>query len=210
MRFFALGEIADEIDAFSLWRDELPFVFLNTGRSAERSRFDSAHELGHLILHRQGSPEGRLAEDEANAFAAAFLMPERGLRGSLPGMITLPVLLKLKRNWGVSAMAMAFRLNKIGVLSDWHNRTLCIKLAKLGYRSSEPNGASRETSAILEKVTAALRAEGLGISQIADELQLPVGEVQNLLRGLVPVALQGGQAEANTRPKGQARLRVVK
>lgn len=48
--------VADEIDAFSLWRDDRPYIFLNTSKSAERSRFDAAHELGHLVLHRQGTP----------------------------------------------------------------------------------------------------------------------------------------------------------
>ena len=39
------------MDAFSLIRDDRPFAFLNTDRSAERQRFDAAHELGHLLLH---------------------------------------------------------------------------------------------------------------------------------------------------------------
>lgn len=209
MRFFALGDIADEIDAFSLWRDDRPYIFLNTSKSAERSRFDAAHELGHLVLHRQGSPEGRQAEEEANAFGSAFLLPERGLRGSLPGMITLPLLLKLKRHWGVSAFAMAYRLNRIGVLSDWHYRSLCIELAKRGFRSSEPDGGPRETSAVLDKITTLLRARGMGLSQLADELSLPVEELNGLMLGLTALALEGGRAKSQT-PAPPNRLRVVK
>lgn len=209
VRFFALGDIADEIDAFSLWRDDRPYIFLNTSKSAERSRFDAAHELGHLVLHRQGSPEGRQAEEEANAFGSAFLLPERGLRGSLPGMITLPILLKLKRHWGVSAFAMAYRLNRIGVLSDWHYRSLCIELAKKGFRSNEPDGGPRETSAVLDKVTTLLRARGIGLAQLAAELSLPVGEVNGLVFGLTAVALEGGGAHSNS-PRAPTKLRVVK
>jgi Zn-dependent peptidase ImmA (M78 family)/DNA-binding XRE family transcriptional regulator len=208
VRFFALGDIADEIDAFSLWRNDRPFIFLNTSKSAERSRFDTAHEFGHLILHRQGSPEGRLAEEEANAFASAFLLPERGLRGSLPGMITLPDLLKLKRHWGVSAFAMAYRLNKIGALSDWTYRNICIELAKKGYRSSEPDGGRRETSAILDKVTAMLREQDMGLLQLAEELALPISELNGLLMGLTTVGLVGG-AEVSS-PRAKPHLRVVK
>ncbi len=209
VRFFALGDIADEIDAFSMWRDDRPFVFLNTSKSAERSRFDTAHELGHLVLHRQGSPEGRQAEEEANAFASAFLLPERGLKGSLPGMITLPMLMKLKRHWGVSAFAMAYRLNRIGALTEWHYRNLCIELAKKGYRSSEPDGGPRETSAVLDKITAMLRERGVGLAQLAAELDLPVEELNGLMLGLTTVVLEGGHGGESSQRPG-ARLRVVK
>ena len=47
----------------------------DTNKTAEHSRFDAAHELGHLVLHRHGPPRGIEAERQANAFASAFLMP---------------------------------------------------------------------------------------------------------------------------------------
>ena len=50
-------------------------VFLNTYKSTEHSRFDASHELGHLVLHKHGPPQGREAEKQANTFASAFLMP---------------------------------------------------------------------------------------------------------------------------------------
>ena len=49
---FALAEDCRELDAFSFWRWERPFVMLNTIKSAERGRLDAAHELAHLVLHR--------------------------------------------------------------------------------------------------------------------------------------------------------------
>src|SRR5439155_26408451 len=33
-------------------------VFLNTGKSSERRRFDAAHELGHLVVHKHAAPGG--------------------------------------------------------------------------------------------------------------------------------------------------------
>lgn len=48
------------------------FYFLNTSRTAERCRFDLAHELGHLVMHKHGIIEGIHVEQEANAFASAF------------------------------------------------------------------------------------------------------------------------------------------
>jgi len=209
VRIYALGDIAIEVDAFSMWRNEFPFIFLNTSKSAERSRFDCGHELGHLILHRQGSPEGRKAEDEANAFASAFLMPQRGLEGSLPALVTLPALLKLKSHWGVSAFAMAYRLNRIEALSDWHYRTMCIELAKLGYRKSEPDGSMRETSAVLEQVTNELRKHGQGIYGLAEELALSQREINGLMVGLTKVALDGGNQQP-TKSRRPPTLKVVK
>lgn len=120
-------------------------------------------------------------------------------------MITLPLLLKLKRHWGVSAFAMAYRMNRIGVLSDWHYRSLCIELAKRGFRSSEPDGGPRETSAVLDKITTLLRAHGMGLSQLADELSLPVEELNGLMLGLTAPALEGGRAKSQT-PRVPSRL----
>jgi Zn-dependent peptidase ImmA (M78 family) len=53
-----------KVNAYALWKDEKPFVFLNTFKSTESSRFDAAHELGHLVLHQDGSVTGREAEDQ--------------------------------------------------------------------------------------------------------------------------------------------------
>jgi len=75
VRVFSLAENTKNVDAFSCWRNDEPYVFLNTFKSTERSRFDAAHELGHLVLHKHGPPQGREAEKQPNHFASAFLMP---------------------------------------------------------------------------------------------------------------------------------------
>lgn len=210
VRIFALGDIASEIDAFSIWHGNTPYVFVNTTKTAERGRFDLAHELGHLILHRHGSPEGRLAEDEANAFASAFLMPMGSLTATMPTLLTLPRLMSLKRHWGVSAMAMAYRLNRIGCLSEWHYRSLYVELAKLGYRVGEPDGRPRETSALLEKVLTMLRQQGIGLAQLAAEVSFGSREIEGLLRGLTPVGIEGEGGRAQAATRAGSYLSVVK
>src|SRR4029077_3081434 len=117
VRVFSLSLDAAEVDAFSMWRQRTPFVFLNTKKSAEHSRFDAAHELGHLVLHRHGSPQGREAEREANAFASAFLMPRATVLANMPRLATVDRLIKLKKYWAVSVAALAYRLHAVGVLS---------------------------------------------------------------------------------------------
>jgi Zn-dependent peptidase ImmA (M78 family) len=209
IRIFSLGEMAEEIDAFSLWRNDLPFIFLNTSKSGERGRYDAAHELGHLVLHRRFAAEGRQTEDEANSFAAAFLMPERGVVASFRGLPTMLELLKVKRHWGVSALAMAFRLSKLSRISDWHYKTLCIDLAAKGYRRGEPDGLPRERSRILERVFDLLRSKRVSKTDVCHQLELYPNELDGLVFGLATIALEGGRIGGQT-PSQARRLRLVK
>jgi IrrE N-terminal-like domain len=70
----ALAENTKTVDAFSFWRRERPFIFLNLMKTPERSRLDAAHELAHLVLDRHGGPQGRRAEEEAKRFCV--LLPD--------------------------------------------------------------------------------------------------------------------------------------
>ena len=43
----------EKIDAFSFWNGNRPFIFMASDKeSVARHRYDLAHELGHLILHK--------------------------------------------------------------------------------------------------------------------------------------------------------------
>jgi len=52
VRIFSLPGEDRDVDAFSFWHGGRPYIFINPDKSAERLRFDLAHELGHLILHK--------------------------------------------------------------------------------------------------------------------------------------------------------------
>lgn len=185
VRVFSLAEEGDEVDAFSFWDGERPFIFLNTMKSSERSRFDAAHELGHLVLHRHGSLGGRAAEQEADRFASAFLMPESSILSSGPWFPTLERLIKAKRGWNVAVSALAYRLHSLRLISDWHYRMLCIEIQQSGYRTTEPESAPREMSLVFEKMFAKLREEGKTKAAIAEDLNWPVSELMALVFGLV-------------------------
>lgn len=209
IRVFSMFEDTAEVDAFSLWRGTTPFVFLNTMKSAERSRFDAAHELGHLVLHRHaGAPQGREAEHEANRFASAFLMPRGSVFAVAPVFPNLDRLIELKRQWIVSVSAIAYRLHALGLLTDWHYTRLCIEIAERGYRTKEPQPATREMSQILPKVFAAFRQEGTTLSDIAAALQIEPEEIDKLVFQLMLVGLQGG-ASTGTGSSRRASLRVI-
>ena len=134
VRVFSLVEETRSVDAFSVWRSNKPYVFLNTMKTAEHSRFDAAHELGHLILHKHGGPKGRTAEDEANRFASSFLMPSADVRARMPIVYGLDHIIREKVRWKVSAAALTYRLRQLRLTSEWENRQLCIQIARNGYR----------------------------------------------------------------------------
>ncbi|MEL6300488.1 MAG: XRE family transcriptional regulator [Pseudomonadota bacterium] len=185
-RVFSLNERTAAVDAFSFWRDDVPYVFLNTFKTAEHSVFDAAHELGHLVLHKHGGTHlSRDAEREADAFASAFLMPADDVRSRVPGRLSTDIILRAKKRWRVSAMAMAYRLHKLGLLTDWQYKSTCIELGRRGYRKSEPDGIEREQSRVWKMVFTQLWKEKTTKQQIADELGLPLDELEGVFWGLV-------------------------
>ncbi|MFT4048355.1 MAG: XRE family transcriptional regulator [Solirubrobacterales bacterium] len=211
VRVFTLSEKCVEVDAYSCWVDDEAFVFLNTQKSGERSRMDAAHELGHLVMHRlRESPQGRDAEREAKAFASAFLMPRDDVISVMQDYPTpdLDELVRLKLRWQVSVAALVYRLNRLGLLTEWHNRNLWIAMSAAEMRSREPEEISRETSQVLRKVFEALRADGTGIGDLARQLMVPTDELSSLLVGLVLVPVSGTGA-SGTSQGTSPRLRLV-
>lgn len=184
VRVFSLAEDCQKVDAFSFWDGDTPFVILNQFKSVERSRFDAAHELAHLVLHRHGEQnKGREAELEADRFASAFLMPEGSIAEKVrpSSAAKLDDLIKLKKFWNVSLMAMIRRLYDLNYLTDWQYRQLTITASQKGFRTSEPMALeSREQSQIFQKVFSALKNKGISRTDIASEMSLPADEIGNL------------------------------
>lgn len=186
IRVFSLVEDTADVDAFTCTRDGVPFVFLNTMKSAERSRLDAAHELAHLCLHRRHTTVGsRQAERDAQRFAAAFLMPKGSMLASAPRSARIEHLIRAKKRWKVSLTSYVVRMHELGLLSEWQYRTTFIELGKRGYRSNEPDPIPGETSQLLNKVFSMLRDQGLSKSDVATALNVPVEELNKMIFGLV-------------------------
>jgi Zn-dependent peptidase ImmA (M78 family)/DNA-binding XRE family transcriptional regulator len=189
IRLLSLSEQTANVDAYSFWKGDRPYVFLNQAKSAERSIFDSAHELAHLVLHHHAGARGEKgSEMQADAFASAFLMPEADVKNQIARVYAPSQIIQAKRRWRVSAMALSYRLHSLGLLSDWNYRSICIDLGNMGYRREEPSGVERETSTVLAKVLSALWTKRLTKSTIADDLGVPLEEVEALIFGLTGVA----------------------
>lgn len=208
-RIFSAGGPLKAIDAYSFRDGETPVIFLNVHKTAERLRFDLAHELGHLLLHG-GSlnfENGKQKEQEANDFASAFLMPNQDVLGSVRRGLLLEDILRLKGRWGVSAMALTMRANRLGLISDWVYRTLAQQLAAAGFRRSEPGSALvPESSSLLTQLMNDLRSRDEGFLELARVLDVRAQDVRDLMLGLVTFAMS---SEQTIKARSTADLRVI-
>lgn len=198
IRVFSLSMETKDVDAFCTWYEDCPFIFLNTQKSAERSRFDAAHELGHLIRDKYSmthlSNESTDDPDEprdnieknANRFASAFLMPENALRKYQHIQPTLANLMVIKKEFGVSLVALAYRMRQLNMISEWiYVHVLCKQFNQLGYRSNEPEPMEREVSSLLKKILSVLKEENIKIDEIAKQLNLSAKDIGDLTFQLV-------------------------
>lgn len=208
IRVYSLAHQAGDMDAVSVWVGTVPFVFLNTLSTAERSRYDAAHELAHLVLHRHGAPSGQSAEHEANRFAGAFLMPRADVLANAPRKTTLAAVVAAKARWGVSALALVYRMHELELISDWHYRQLCIRLRKQ-FGKSEPREMPRETSQILNKVFSAVRRSGGSVAGIARDLALPRDKITELVFSLTMLMPLTGGGNSTSGRSGRPDLTVV-
>lgn len=139
----SLGDEA--LDAFSQWSavDRLPYIVLGSGKTAMRSRFDAAHELAHLLLHKAAPPKGlrtppvhKMLEAQAFRFAAAFLMPASTFLAEVwaPTLETFRV---LKERWKVSIGAMIRRCHGLGFIDENQYRRLWMNYYQRGYREKD-------------------------------------------------------------------------
>jgi len=124
-----------KIDAVSRWAPAMPpLFFVNSDSSMDRCRYTLAHELGHTVMHRTLNPE---IEEQADRFAAEFLMPERDIKADLTNL-DFSKLPQLKKYWRVSMAALLKRALDIGAITKSRSTFLWRQLSAAGYRTHEP------------------------------------------------------------------------
>lgn len=121
--------MANNEDAYSIWSNtNRPFIILGIGKTAVRRNFDLAHELGHLLLHRNidfsslSKDEFLEKESEANNFASYFLLPKEEFCRDMTNLVGKRVsnpdnYIDLKRKYSVSIQALEYRAFKLGLIS---------------------------------------------------------------------------------------------
>lgn len=135
----------ENVEAFSFWNGPRPFIFMASEKEAGvRSRFDLAHELGHLVMHRhieQSEIQDRATlkeiERQADRFAGAFLLP----RHSFPNEVFSPRLdafVDLKRRWKASVQAMIYRCADLGIFDEGQILNLRKQVSFRRWRTKEP------------------------------------------------------------------------
>lgn len=166
IRVFQLPTEIHEVDALSFFDEEngCPIIFLNTFKSAERVRFDCAHELGHIMMHIYykkitKNRNYKSLEKEANLFASEFLMPEEAFRASCPRYLSLENMMSIKKIWRTSLKAVAYKAHKLGLISEWSYRTISSQINTLGYHINEPEETHRDESVMLPKIMKLLTSQ---------------------------------------------------
>jgi Zn-dependent peptidase ImmA (M78 family)/transcriptional regulator with XRE-family HTH domain len=146
--------------------DTPPCIFVNRNAPADRMRFSLAHELGHLVMHRLPSVD---MEQEANAFASAFLAPAADIRPYFSrSRIDLALLANLKPEWRMAMAALLYRAKQLGFVNDNQARYLWqqFNIHKIRLREPPELDFPAERPTLMPKLVA-LHLEQLGYS-VAD------------------------------------------
>lgn len=186
------------VDAFSWWSDAHAFIALNPvpldgsdeltnpdgPRNAYRERFNTAHELGHLLLHRDVAEDGvgtREVEGEAHRFAAAFLVPASQWRACAPRSVDWRDYRELAHRWGVSASMLLRRSRDLGILDEQRYQGAMIRMsAEIGRREEGLHLPIRgaERPARLEAHLSTLAGQGdVSMADLAARMGLNVDDL---------------------------------
>jgi Zn-dependent peptidase ImmA (M78 family)/transcriptional regulator with XRE-family HTH domain len=191
---------SNRMDAFSRWLGDRPVILLwaHKGDSA-RSRFDAAHELGHLAMHGEPEPANQILERQAHAFAAAFLMPAEQVEGELPRRAPREndwdALFGLRRRWGVSIASLFYRGRELGTLSEAGFRRAMVRLSARGLRRGEGDEETPEQPCLLEQAIQALLAHrAWRLEDVAHELRFSERQLRSVLGDTAPSTVPAAQA----------------
>jgi Zn-dependent peptidase ImmA (M78 family)/transcriptional regulator with XRE-family HTH domain len=189
------------VSAFSFWEGGRPFIFLGADKeSAARSRFDAAHELAHICLHRGVETQDLeldldKVESEADRFASAFY--------SLEIFSTrLGAFVELKRRWRVSIAAQIFRCLDLSILSEMQALNLRKQLSAHHWRKHEPldDVLPIEKPRVMEKALRLLLDHNVRtVSEILDGIRLSRSTVEALLATTLPSSAEAQMAEIEPR-----------
>jgi Zn-dependent peptidase ImmA (M78 family) len=190
-----------KLDAFSRWFGDRPLVVLWADKSDKaRSRFDAAHELGHLVMHSDAEPLSVEQERQANMFASAFHMPAVDIASDLirnaPTLTTWPEVLRRRAHWGVSAKAFLYRSRELGALQEAAFRRAMQNYNRHNLRDRDGRALGDPEAPIL--LARAAEAIGADVSALADRGALPESFIVEVL-GTAPVEERVSDIHPNVR-----------
>lgn len=180
-----LSEI-DAVDAFSVVVLDRPIIVTTPRRTENvfKHRFSVAHEIGHLLLHREVIEPTTAIEREADAFAVAFLTPASAMDAALPQRLDLAALDRLGRTWGVSSTSLIRRMVERGRTTESSARRAYQRLNAVYDARADPAGAyPGEVPTLLKKAAELAGDHGAPIPVLAEALKVSPALVRDLLGG---------------------------
>ena len=114
----------EDVDGFSCWQDGRPMIFIISQTSAARERLNLAHEVLHLIAHRDVAVDSvedktalKVRESQAFAFGGALLAP-RSTYGREVISFSISHFTQLKRRWGLAIAGQGKRCVSLGIMDE--------------------------------------------------------------------------------------------
>ena len=199
----------DKIDEVVHWiAPDPPIILVNSSAPADRTRFSLAHALGHLVMHRDITPYPEI-EAEADEFAAAFLMPEKDILGSL-APVTIQHLLELKQVWRVSMATLIRRARDLGVTTQRRYTSLFQQLSRLGYRKREPRPIDHESPRLVKMLVDSHRTQlNFSDEELAKLLMLNLNDYHDWYAPgkIIPFPLEKA-AQVETEDRSMTQMRI--
>jgi Zn-dependent peptidase ImmA (M78 family)/DNA-binding XRE family transcriptional regulator len=173
----------EKVDAFCVDFPDRPVVALGADKGLrDRSRFDAAHELGHLIMHDTAQVGDKTIERQAHEFAAAFLMPADDIRNELPDRADWPKFIRLKAKWHVSIAALLVRAKTLNVMDEHSYAQAWKTLSVRGWRKREPGDiGTPESPVLLQRALNVIATTGLSFDDLIKRTGLPGDDVRAIL-----------------------------
>lgn len=115
-----------------------PFAVSRTGIAIDRIRINLLHEVGHAYLAME---DEKASEKAATRFAASLLFPKDRVfeeLGRKRNSVTIDELLVVKKRYGLSMQAIAYRLKDLEVISESYFVLLFRYFSSMDFRKEEP------------------------------------------------------------------------
>lgn len=188
-----------------------PCILINASHRPSRISYTAAHEYGHILLDKE--LRKRICDDDkdlvdvrADVFAAAFLMPAKGVEEFLSNLgkdkpakklLEASDIIAMRRHLGVSYQALLFRLMNLGWLSGKERdalESMSPHLNQLEQILYEEQETDFEHQYALKKgflperyqylALEAYRRDKISIGKLAELLRKNLYEVRDLLKAL--------------------------
>jgi len=194
---------SDKQDGFTFYSRPLKrhFVGVNADTAtACRGRLDAAHELAHIVLHRNVTPSEasdvvnhKLLEQQAFHFAGAILFPREAFYREVE-YVSLSYFCELKNRWKMSIAAMIMRAADLGLIDSEAKRALFTGMVQRNWRGprrepyddviemEQPRMLRRGIEVMLDGGVFSLDAFRSALTQPVEDLERMIGLEPGLLR----------------------------